>query len=61
MREQRTIVGGVRRHKETPGESGNVELHHGIIEETRDCMTRVTQGGIAETGTCVEQYLASGV
>ena len=60
MKEQRTIVGGVRRHKETPGEIGDVELHHGIIEEAPDCMTRVTQGSIAETGTFVEPILASG-
>ena len=62
MRGKRTIVASVGRQKETPGEtSGNVELHHGIVEESPDSMTRITQGGVAKTGTCVEHILASRV
>ena len=50
----RTIVGSGGGHEETPWETVNIELHHSPVEETPGSVTRITQGSIAEAGTCTE-------
>ena len=58
LRASHTIVGGIVSHEETPRVRGDVELHHGVIEDAPNCFIPAAKGSITEPSTCEMNTLA---
>lgn len=58
VRASHTIVGGIVTHEETPWVRGDVELHHGAIEDAPNCLIPAAECSITESSTCEMHKLA---